>query len=151
MGHPMQGENMRVKRFALASVVLFFVSIAWAALVHLVVLRATKDAVHHLWRTDLTDKMWLSFVVTAGMVMVFIWGYSRFARNSSVREALTYGIFFGLITGILVDLNQYVLYPIHAWVAVQWFLAGLVEFWGRCGATRDGNANGQEILFLSGW
>jgi hypothetical protein len=62
------------------------------------------------------------------MVVLFVWGYSRFARVGSVREALGYGVFFALFAGVLVDLNQYVLFPIPGWLAVLWFLGGLVEF-----------------------
>jgi len=34
----------------------------------------------------------------------------------------------GSLPGLLVDLNQYVLFPIPAVVAAQWFLGGLIEF-----------------------
>ncbi len=37
-------------------------------------------------------------------------------------------MFFALVAGALVDLNQYVLFPIPASVALQWFAAGLIEF-----------------------
>jgi hypothetical protein len=60
--------------------------------------------------------------------MVFVWGYGRVARNGSLRERLGYGLFFALLAGLVVDLNQYVLFPIPAVVVAQWFLGGLVEF-----------------------
>lgn len=119
---------MRVKRFVLACLVLFVLAIAWNGLVHLVLLRSANAVVRHLYRPDLAGRMWLSLLVTAGMVVVFIWGYSRFARVGSVREAVGYGTFFALLAGVLVDLNQYVLYPIPGWLAFMWFLGGLVEF-----------------------
>jgi hypothetical protein len=45
-----------------------------------------------------------------------------------VKEAVSYGVFFALVAGVLVDFNQYVLYPIPALVAVMWFVGGLIEF-----------------------
>jgi len=119
---------MRTRRFVLASLVLFAVALAWNGLVHLVLLRASDATVRHLWREDPGETMWLALLVTAGMVMVFTWGYVRFVRDSSVREALTYALFFGLVAGLLVDANQFVLYPIPAGVAARWFVAGMAEF-----------------------
>jgi hypothetical protein len=119
---------MSVKRFALACLVLFVVAIAWNGLVHLVLLRSADAVVRHLYRPDLADRMWLSLLVTAGMVILFVWGYSRFARVGSVREAVGYGTFFAVLTGVLVDFNQYVLFPIPGWLALLWFLGGLAEF-----------------------
>ena len=119
---------MRVRRFVLACLVLFVVAIAWNGLVHLVLLRSADAVVRHLYRPDLADRMWLSLLVTAGMVIMFVWGYSRFARVGSVREAVGYGVFFALLAGVLVDLNQYVLFPIPGWLALLWFLGGLAEF-----------------------
>ena len=119
---------MRVKRFALASAALFVVAIAWNAVVHLVLLRSADAIVRPLYRPDLAGRMWLSLVLTAGVVTLFVWGYGRFARVGSAREAAGYGVFLALLAGVLVDLNQYVLFPIPGWLACVWFLGGLVEF-----------------------
>ncbi len=119
---------MRPRRFVLTCVVLFVLALAWNAFVHLLLLRETNAAVQHLRRPDLADKAWLSLLLTAGLVCLFVWGYSRCARTGRAAEGLVYGVFFALAAGLLVDLNQYVLYPIPAWVAFRWFLGGLVEF-----------------------
>jgi hypothetical protein len=119
---------MRTRRFWLTSAVLVVVALAWNAFVHLVVLRSANASVQHLRRPDLADKAWLSLVLTAGIIMAFVWGYGRAATTGSVREGLAYGLFFAVLAGLFVDLNQYVLFPIPAGVAAQWFLGGLVEF-----------------------
>jgi hypothetical protein len=127
-GGPILEGSMRTRRFLLTCGVLLLVAIAWNAFIHLVVLRAANASVQHLRRPDLAEKAWLSLLLTAGIVMAFVWGYGRVARDGSLREGLGYGLFFALLTGLLVDLNQYVLFPIPAVVAAQWFLGGLVEF-----------------------
>jgi hypothetical protein len=119
---------MRTKRFLLTCGVLLIVAIAWNAFVHLVLLRAANASVQHLRRPDLAEKAWLSLLLTAAIVIAFVWGYGRIARSGSWREGVGYGLFFALLAGLLVDLNQYVLFPIPAVVAMQWFLGGLVEF-----------------------
>ena len=119
---------MRMKRFLSTCGVLLAVATVWNSFWHLVVLRAANASVQHLRRPDLADKAWLSLLLMAGIVVVFVWGYGRFARNGSWREGLGYGLFFALVAGLLVDLNQYVLFPIPAAVAAQWFVGGLIEF-----------------------
>ena len=119
---------MRVKRFLLVSLLLFAIALAWNGLFHLVLLPQTREAVAHLLRPDFEDKLWLSLINTLALMVLFVWGYGRFARDASLREASRYGLFFALLAGSLVDANQYLLYPIPAWVAALWFLGGLVEF-----------------------
>ncbi|MBZ5638853.1 MAG: hypothetical protein LAO51_08880 [Acidobacteriia bacterium] len=119
---------MRVRRFALACSVLFVAAIVWNGLVHLVLLRRADAVVRHLYRPDLADRTWALLSVTAGVVVLFAWGYSRFARVGSIREGMGYGVFFALLAGVLVDLNPYVLFPIPGRLAAAWFLGGIVEF-----------------------
>jgi TRAP-type mannitol/chloroaromatic compound transport system permease small subunit len=104
------------------------VAIAWNAVVHLVVLQAVNASVQHLRRADLADKAWLSLAMTAGIVVMFVGGYGRVAMSGSVREGICYGLFFAVLAGLLVDLNQYVLFPIPGVVAIQWFAGGVIEF-----------------------
>ena len=116
------------RRFAVAVIVLFVVALAWNALLHLVVFREANASVQHLRRPDLADKVWLSLLMTLGLVTLFVWGYTRVARTGTMREGFGYGLYFALLAGLLVDLNQYVLFPIPGAVAALWFLGGLAEF-----------------------
>jgi hypothetical protein len=119
---------MRTKRFLLACGVLLVVAIVWNGFLHLVVLRAADASVQHLRRPDLAEKSWLGVLLTIGVISAFVWGYGRVARSGSWREGLGYGLFFAAVAGLLVDLNQYMLFPIPALVALQWFAGGVVEF-----------------------
>ena len=118
----------RVGRFTFVCVALVAISLGWNAIVHLVLLRPVDETVRHLFRPDLGDRIGLSLLMTAGVACLFAAGYARFARDGSVREGAFYGACFALLAGLLVDLNQYLLYPIPAWVAATWFASGLVEF-----------------------
>lgn len=119
---------MKAGRFVIACLVLFVLALGWNGLVHLVLLRGANAAVEHLHRPDLSARMWQSLLVTAGVVVLFTWGYRHVGRSGSLREALGYGLFFAALAGVLVDLNQYVLYPIPGRLALLWFLGGIVEF-----------------------
>lgn len=119
---------MSIKRFLLASLAVFAVGMVWGGFVHLVLLREANAAIAHLMRPDLAGKVWMSILASAGFALLFVLGYSRFARRGTVGEGIVYGAFFAAVAGLLVDVNQYVLYPIPGWLACTWSLAGLVEF-----------------------
>jgi len=119
---------MRYKRFLLTCAMLFVIALAWNAVLHFVLFAKINAIVRPLYRPNLEDKIWLSLLLTAGVVTLFVIGHQRFTRSSSIREGAKYGLFFAAIAGLLVDLNQYVLYPIPGPVALLWFLGGLIEF-----------------------
>ncbi|MDE3245627.1 MAG: hypothetical protein KGN80_06030 [Acidobacteriota bacterium] len=107
---------------------LLVFALSWNAILHLVFLAKVNASVRHLHRADLPDKMWLSVLLAAGIVVLFVLGHQRFVHSPSVREGALFGLYFALVAGLLVDLNQYVLYPIPAGVAALWFAGGLAEF-----------------------
>jgi hypothetical protein len=119
---------MKVKRFLLASLVIFGAAMVWNGLLHLVVLRGANAAIAHLIRPDIADRKWLSIVATALLVCLFVLGYGRFARNGTLGEGVVYGLSFAAVAGLLVDVNQYVLYPIPGSLVARWFAAGVIEF-----------------------
>jgi fructose-specific phosphotransferase system IIC component len=119
---------MGIRRFLLASLVIFAFGMAWGGIVHLILLREANVAIAHLMRPDLAGKMWMSIVAMAGFVCLFVLGYGRFARKGTVGEGIVYGLFVAAVAGLLVDVNQYVLYPIPGSLAWTWFAGGVVEF-----------------------
>jgi len=94
----------------------------------MLILREANALVTPLRRANLSDLMWLSLLLTLGISALFAFGYARFARTGRLVEGIGYGVFFALIAGLLVDLNQYVMYPIPGKVALYWFIGGLLEF-----------------------
>jgi hypothetical protein len=119
---------MNRARWALAAVLLFVLSLLWNGFVHMVLLAEANAALAPLRRPDAEATMPLALLLTAGLAGVFVWGYARFARDRSFAEGALYGLFFALVAGLLVDLNQYVLYPIDGSLVAMWFAAGLAEF-----------------------
>jgi hypothetical protein len=119
---------MNYRRFTLASFVIFLFAILWNGGVHLLLLREADSILTTFGRTESQRDLSLSILATLLLSMLFVWSYTRFAKRGTIAEGLTYGIFFGLLAGVLVDLNQYVLYPIPASLALSWFVFGLIEF-----------------------
>ncbi len=119
---------MKTKRYLLAGVILFIFAIAWNAGIHLFVLAEVDASVRHLRRADFGDKLALSFLLTGGIIAIFLAGWIRFFRTGSFREGAYYGFLFGVLAGLLVDLNQYIVYPIPGSVAALWCCSGIMEF-----------------------
>ena len=119
---------MNYKRFFIAAITIFVFALIWNGIIHLVLLRETDSILNSIGRQESQRNMFLSILVTAILVTLFVWSYTRFARRGDLRDGLTHGLFFGLLAGTLVDLNQYVLYPIPASLAITWFVFGLIEF-----------------------
>lgn len=145
-GGPAGRLAVRGARFALACAVLFVAALAWNGVLHLVVLRGAEAELARLYRPDLADRMGLALLVTAAIAVIFVLGYSGFARTGTLGEGARYGVFFALVAGVLADLNQWVLYPIPGRLALAWFAGGVAEFvlYGilaaRIGVVSDGGA-----------
>lgn len=119
---------MNYRRFALATVVVFLFAVLWNGVVHLLLLREAESVLARIGRPESQRYLSLSILATLFLSMLFVWSYSRFAKHGTIAEGLTLGIFFGILAGVLVDLNQYILYPIPAPLAMTWFVFGLIEF-----------------------
>lgn len=119
---------MRARRYVVASAVLTVVALVWNGFLHLVVFRGIDARVRHLFRADLGSRATASILLTVAITGLFVLGYSRYARSGRPIEGARYGFFFGLLAGVFVDANQYVLYPIPGDVALLWFCGGLLEF-----------------------
>jgi uncharacterized membrane protein YhfC len=119
---------MNYKRFFIATIAIFVFALIWNGIVHLVLLREADSILNSIGRQESQRNMFLSILVTALLALLFVWSYTRFARRGDLRDGLSHGLFFGLLAGTLVDLNQYVLYPIPGSLAITWFVFGLIEF-----------------------
>jgi hypothetical protein len=117
---------MTFRKHVVATLVLTGVGLAWNGVLHLFVLRAIEEPVRHLFRRDLSVAQ--SILLTVAVMALFVFGYTRFRRTGGRTEGARYGFFFGLLAGVLVDGNQYILYPLPGEIALLWFSGGLLEF-----------------------
>ena len=119
---------MNYKRFFIATIAIILFALAWNGIVHLVILRGPDSILNTIGRPESEKNLFLSLLVTVILSVLFVWSYARTATRGDVRGGLRHGLFFGLLAGTLVDLNQYILYPIPASLAICWFVFGTVEF-----------------------
>lgn len=119
---------MNLRRFFLAASAIFLFALLWNALVHLVILREANAVLTAIARPASERSLLLSLLQTAGISVVFVLSHAWSRHARTLGGGLLHGALFGVLAGLLVDLNQYVLYPIPGALAFAWFGFGLVEF-----------------------
>ena len=118
---------MNVKRFIVASLAVYAVSLALGYLVHGVILRATYDSLKNVWRPDMPSKMWIEwldgFIVSFLFTYIFTKGY----QGKGIMEGLRFGLVIGLFVSIPMAYGTYMIIPIPYSLALEWFLYGTAQ------------------------
>lgn len=115
-------------RLLIAAMISFVFSIVYNGLVHLVILGTANKRVESLRRVDFSSKAWISLLATLAISFLLPMIYSRFVSEKSYKKGFFFGFCFGLLIAIMVDVNQYVLYPLPFSLVASWALFGVVEF-----------------------
>lgn len=118
---------MNYKRLAAATFAAFVFSLMWNSAVHGVVLSEAGQALSAIARPPAERSLALGLCITLAVAALFMWSYARHAEHG-VKAALRHGAWFALVAGVLVDLNQYFVYPIPGALALAWFAFGALEF-----------------------
>lgn len=119
---------MNLRRFLIAVFAIFIFAMLWNGLVHMMLLKEANLALEKVARPAAERNMGLGLLLTAGVATLFVYSYVSFVRTPGVKRALGHGVFFALVAGLFVDLNQFFLYPIPGSLAAAWFLFGFIEF-----------------------
>jgi hypothetical protein len=119
---------MNIKRFAIASVVLFILWQITGYIIHEVILGSTYEALKSVFRPDMNEKMWMFMPMQAVVTLLFVYIFIKGYENKGLMEGVRYGIIIALFMGIPSSFSQYVLYPFPFSLALQWFLYGVVEY-----------------------
>ncbi len=122
--------NMKTDKmkFLAATGLSFIFSIFYNGLVHLVILSTANKQAEVLRRADFSSKAWISILVTLATSFLFTAIYSFFVSKKSPKTGLSFGFCFGLLIAIIVDINQYVLYPLPFSLVAGWAFFGTIEF-----------------------
>ena len=121
-------RKIKMNRILANTIALFVLALLWNGLVHLVLLKDFMPIISEVRRSDFKDVAWLSFPLTLALVFLFSLGLKAFSKSGLYREGLYFGLYFGLVAGVLVNFNQYILYPIPGYIQATWFCFGVAEF-----------------------
>jgi hypothetical protein len=119
---------MNLRRFVVAVMAIFIFALVWNGFVHMVLLKEAGLALEGIARPAGERNIALGLLLTAGVATLFVYSYVSFVRTPGVKRAIGHGVFFALLAGLFVDLNQFFLYPIPGSLAAAWFVFGFIEF-----------------------
>jgi len=120
-------------RIVAATALMTLLSLTWNVLVHGFVLASFNQALVDIGRPAAERSLMLGLLLTSGLAVLFVASLAATARPDKrgrigPLRGLRHGVFFALGAGLMVDLNQYLPYPLPARVPIAWFVFGLIEF-----------------------
>ncbi len=115
------------KKIILATLAVF---ITWSILdfiLHGYILSSAYQVTAYLWRPMSEMKNGLMYVVKLLSALVFVTIYARLISPKNMNYAVSFGVLFGLGTGISMGYGTYSVMPIPYSMAFGWFLGTLVN------------------------
>jgi hypothetical protein len=119
---------MNVKRFILASIAVFFAFEIMDAIIHMVILKKTYEALASIWRPDMMSLLWIFHVGALILAFLFTYIFIKGYENKGILEGVRYGIIIGLFANIPYGFYEYAMYPLPLSLCIQWFIYGMIEF-----------------------
>ncbi len=118
---------MNVKRFVIASVVIYAVSHVIGYLVHMVLLANTYMSLSSLWRPDMMTYMWIMWLTSLLWAFMFMFIFVKGYENKGIIEGVRYGVIIGLFMAVPQSLGNFAIFPIPLFLALTWLACGFVE------------------------
>lgn len=112
---------------AIATVVVFVVWEILDFVIHSVILGGAYERTASLWRPEGEMKMGLMHGVVLVASFAFVMIYDRLLKAKGLIPGLSYGLWFGLATGISMGYGTYAVMPIEYSIAATWFWGSIVQ------------------------
>lgn len=119
---------MNIKRFFIASIVVFIAVQITDPIIHGVFLGKAYEATKSVWRADMDSKMWIMILSSLLFSFLFVYIFIKGYEKKGLLEGIRFGILLGLLMNLVGILNQYVVYPVPFSLAIQWFLYGMIQY-----------------------
>ena len=119
---------MNVKRFVWASIAVFIAFEIIDAVVHMVILKKTYEALGPIWRPDMMSLTWIFHVGSLILAFLFTYIFVKGYENKGIAEGVRYGIIIGLFFNITFEFFDYAMFPLPLSLCVQWFIYGMIGF-----------------------
>ena len=118
------------KTFWIGFIVVYIVWQVIGFLVHGIMLQDTYASMWQVFRaeSEMNSMMWMMFLSSALYLLLFCYIFTKGYEGKGVGEGIRYGLLMGLFMSIPMAMDQYVVYPITANLAMIWFVGGVVSF-----------------------
>jgi len=119
---------MNSKRFLVASLVVFVAMQAMGFVVETLILMSTYEALKHLWRPDMMDKMWIWYVTGLLVAFLFTYIFIQGREGKGLMEGVRYGIIMWLLMSVPMSHAFYAVIAIPYSLCLAWCASGLIQF-----------------------
>jgi hypothetical protein len=118
------------KSFWIGFVVVWVLGQVISFLVHGMWLADTYLAMGDVFRpeVELNSMMWMMMVGSVLYMFLFCYIFTRGYEGKGIGEGVRYGLLMGLFLSIPSAVDQFVVYPLTANLAVIWFVTGVIAF-----------------------
>jgi hypothetical protein len=118
------------KSFWIGFVVVWVLGQVISFLVHGMWLADTYLAMGDVFRpeAELNSMMWMMMVGSVLYMFLFCYIFTRGYEGKGIGEGVRYGLLMGLFLSIPSAVDQFVVYPLTANLAVIWFVTGVIAF-----------------------
>jgi len=118
------------KKLWLGFVAVFVLMAVTDFIIHGVILSPTyaSDAMKNIWRSDMESKMWIFYLTYVFISFFFTLIFSKGYEGKGIGEGVRYGFYVGMMMAVPMAYSSYAMYPIPYYVALQWFIYGLIQY-----------------------
>lgn len=116
-----------IKKIILTTLAVF---VAWLILdyvIHFLILKPSYEATTFLWRPMTEMKTGLLLIVSILVSLLFVVIYARLISPKNLQTAISFGVLYGLASGISMSYGSYSFLPIPYNIVLIWFLGILVK------------------------
>jgi hypothetical protein len=118
---------MNVKRYILASILVFAAYVALNFVIHGLVLGSVYMEMQGVWRQDMMGYMWITYATAFVFSFLFVLVFHKGYEGRGILEGVRFGILIGLLLNVLGMFNQFAVYPLPFGLIIQWFIYGVIQ------------------------
>jgi len=90
-------------------------------------MKSANEQLKALWRPDMSSKLWLMYVFSAFVSLLFAYIFVKGREAKGLAEGVRFGLIMWMFISVPVNVTWWVMLPIPHSVLVRWVLFGLVE------------------------
>lgn len=117
-----------MKKVLMGGVAAFVVIVITDFLIHGVIMASAYEATKDLWRSDMMDLMWVSYVLALIYGFCLAWIFSKGYEKKGLMEGVRFGLAVGIMMGAGMGYGTYMMFNIPYSMAIQWFFYCAIQF-----------------------
>ena len=117
-----------MKKLMLGAGAVFVATLLLDFVIHGVLMGSQYEATKDLWRPDMMDLTWISWVISLIVAVCLSWTFAKGYTGKGIIEGVRFGVIVGLMLSVGMAYGTYMSFAIPYTMALQWFLYGIVKY-----------------------